>query len=328
MSRDHVRSTLAAAAGGAPAPARSTPTPPARRAPPAAGVTAVLVAFAALSLGSTLAKSSGSPGAVVAFWRLLIGTVVWHALVAVLGGRGGARRTVTPAAWRAATLPGIAFGVNLACFFSGATRTPIAHAEFISALTPVVMVPLAARRLRERVDPLTAGCGFAAICGVALILGRSGTSGTSLAGDALVVAAVAAWIAYLLVSRQARDRIGTVPFMAVMSTAACATTLPIALATGGGASGIVGLSTRGWVVVVALALSAGVVAHGLIAWSQQRVGLGVISMLQLGQPGLGVGWAAVLLGESVAGVQLVGMAVVLVSVGTLARRAARPTPRP
>src|SRR5215216_6530617 len=90
------------------------------------GVAAVVLAFAGLSLGSTIAKSSGSPGVVVAFWRFLIGAVVWNAWVGIRGVRTGTRRSVEARAWRAAALPGVVFGVNLACFFSGATRTPIA----------------------------------------------------------------------------------------------------------------------------------------------------------------------------------------------------------
>ena len=68
-----------------------------------------------------------------------------------------------------------------------------------------------------------------------------------------------------------------------------------------------------------LALTAGVVSHGLIAWAQQRVPVSTISMLQLAQPGLGVLWAATFLGEPVAPIQLVGMAIVLGASATIAR---------
>ena len=70
-------------------------------------------------------------------------------------------------------------------------------------------------------------------------------------------------------------------------------------------------------------VTAGVVSHGLIAWAQQRVPVGTISMLQLGQPGLGVLWAATFLGESVQPIQLGGMAIVLSAVGTIAWRSTR-----
>ncbi|MGD9703182.1 MAG: DMT family transporter [Acidimicrobiia bacterium] len=286
------------------------------------GVIAIVVAFVGLSLGSTITKSTGSPGPVVAFWRFLIAAVLWHVAIAARGARRGGSPTVDATAWRVATLPGIAFGVNLSCFFSGVTRTPIAHAEFISALTPLILVPLAAHVLRERVQRYVVVCGAIALAGIVLILSQAPDTGTSYFGDALVGLSMVAWIAYLMTGTAARARLSTPDFMAVMSTAACITTLPIALLTAGGPAGLVAVSAKGWLLVALLAISAGVAAHGLIAWAQRRVPVGTISVLQLGQPGLGVLWAATFLGESVERVQLLGMAVVLAAVGTIARRSA------
>jgi drug/metabolite transporter (DMT)-like permease len=288
------------------------------------GVAAVVAAFVGLSLGSTLAKSSGSPGVVVAFWRFLIGAVVWHAWILIRGVRAGSARAVDARAWRAATVPGIVFGINLACFFSGATRTPIAHAEFISALTPVVLIPVAAVVLKERVQRVAVAGGAVALAGVLLILGQTPSEGTSLDGDLLVVGAVAAWVVYLMTAKTARARLDTFAFMAVMTTAACLTALVLALIADPGA--LVGLTATGWAVVAVLAVTAGTISHGLLAWAQSRVAVGTISMLQLAQPGLGVLWAATLLGEAVTPVQVLGMVIVLGAVGAVAWQTTRAAP--
>lgn len=310
-------------------PSRSaTPDDPAAASVPRAGaglalgVAAVVLGFTGLSLGSTIVKSTDSPGAVVAFWRLLFGAALWHLLVAVRGARLGTRRTVDAAAWRAATLPGVAFGINLSCFFSGIELTPVAHAEFINALTPLVMVPLAAVRLRERVQRSVVIAGAAALVGVALILGNAPAGGTSVPGDLLVAGGMFAWVFYLTASKLARAHLSTAEFMAVMSTAAVVTTLPISLVVGGPAE-LVGLSAKGWLLVVLLALTTGVTSHGLITWAQRRVPVGTISILQLAQPALASLWAATLLDESVQGVQIVGMAIVLAAVGSIALRSTR-----
>jgi drug/metabolite transporter (DMT)-like permease len=289
------------------------------------GVAAVVIAFVGLSLGSTIAKASGSPGAVVAFWRFLIGALLWHMVIAVRGSRRGTRRTADAHAWRLGTVPGIAFGVNLSLFFSGVDRTPIAHAEFINAFTPLVMVPLAARLLGERVPRYVVVSGGLAISGIVLILSHAPAGGTSYLGDGLVVGAMIAWVIYLMRSRSVRETVGTADFMAVMSTVACVATLPVALLASGSPSALVGLSAKAWLLVALLAVVAGVVAHGLIAWAQGRVGVGTMSMLQLSQPGLGVLWAAAFLDESVAGVQIIGMTIVLAAVGTIAWRTASGT---
>ena len=290
------------------------------------GVGAVVLAFVGLSLGSTIAKSTGSPGVVVAFWRFLIGAVLWHVWIAIRGARTGSARTVDAAAWRAAALPGVVFGINLACFFSGATRTPIAHAEFISALTPLVLIPAAALVLGERIHRYAIVGGAVALGGVSLILSQAPPEGTSLSGDLLVGAAVLAWVAYLITAKGARAALDTSAFMAVMTTTACLTTLPIVLLTGGGFHGLVGLSGTGWLLVAVLAVTAGMISHGLLTWAQGRVAVGTISMLPLAQPGLGVLWAAAFLGESVTPVQVVGMAIVLGAVGLIAWRSAGESP--
>jgi drug/metabolite transporter (DMT)-like permease len=293
----------------------------------AAGVLVVLLGFVGLSLGSTMAKATHAPGSVVAFWRLLIGGVLWHLVVALRGARTGRPRHVSGEAWRLATLPGIAFGLNICLFFSGVDRTPIAHAEFISALTPLVLVPLSAVTLRERVPRASIVAGLCALAGVSLILSRAPSGSTSYLGDLLVAGAMATWIAYLLGSKTARSRTGAFDFMAAMSVIACATTLPLALLAAGSPGGLVDLTAQGWILCAALAIVTGMLAHGLIAWSQGRVALGTISLVQLVQPGLGALWGALFLSEAVAPVQLVGIAVVLVSVGAIVRSSAsRPQP--
>ena len=211
--------------------------------------------------------------------------------------------------------------MNLSCFFSGVAHTPIAHAEFVSALTPLVLIPVAAVTLGERVPRRAVAAGAVALTGVALVLGQTPAGGTSYLGDLLVLGAMGAWVVHLMTARTTRARLATTDFMAVMSTAACLTTLVIALAAGRGRD-LLGLTPRGWLFVVLLAITAGVVSPGLIAWSQRRVAVSTIAMLQLAQPGLGVLWAATYLGGSVTPVQLLGMAIVLAAVGAIARASA------
>lgn len=306
--------------------AAAVDSPVRQRAAPGVGLgaLAVIVAFGGLSLGSTLAKSSGSPGAVVALWRFAIGAALWHAIVAFRSRQlGGVRTFATPAAWRLATLPGIAFGINLSCFFSGVERTPIAHAEFISACAPLILVPLGAWRLREQIPRHVLGCGGVALLGVTLILASKSSTATSVTGDLLVAGSVLAWVAYLMLAKSARQRVDTAEFMAVMSTAAFATTLVITTVTSG-PDEMFGVSAKGWLVVTVLAVTSGVVSQGLIAWAQLQVPVGTVSMLQLTQPALGVLWAATFLDESVRPAQIAGMALVLAAVATIAHRTARP----
>jgi drug/metabolite transporter (DMT)-like permease len=92
------------------------------------------------------------------------------------------------------------------------------------------------------------------------------------------------------------------------------------------ASGKIGsLTAGGWLLTLTLALLSGTIAHGLLAWSQRHVDVSVISVLALGQPGLAAFWAFTFLHESVRGVQIIGMVLVVLSLGAFTLTA-RPQP--
>ena len=278
------------------------------------GIGAVLVAVVGLSTGSTMIKSTGAAGATVAFWRLAFGAVIWQVILAV-------RRTpMSVAAWRA-TLPcGLLFGLNLTAFFTGVTHTRISHAEFIGTLGPLIVVPIAAYHLRERVKPVIGVLGALALGGVSLIIFQSSKGGKQgWLGDSMIAGAMLLWSAYLFASKHARRGFGTSVFMAGMTASAALTVLPFALAT----HRFTDVHMKGWVLIVIMSIVSGVVGHGLLAWAQRHIPLSTMSLLQLGQPALGTTWAWVFLHETVKPMQMVGMAIVLVSVSAIARVSTR-----
>src|SRR3954471_17849068 len=100
------------------------------------GVLAVVGLVLAFSLRSTLVKRAESPGVLVAFWRMVVVSVVWNV---VLWGTG---RRITTGDVRQVFLPGIFFGLNLAVFFAGATHNSVANAALIGSLAPFLIVPV------------------------------------------------------------------------------------------------------------------------------------------------------------------------------------------
>lgn len=288
-----------------------------------AGIAAILLAVVTLSAGSTMVRSSGSPGPVVAFWRLLFGALMWNVWVALKGRSGG--RRMDAQVLRITLVPGLLFGINLCFFFTAVGKTPIAHAEFIGSLSPLIIVPIAMVRLGERVPRSTLVLAGAAVCGIALILLTSAATTTPhITGDLLAGAAVVSWCSYLLSSRSVRQQIDTAQFMAGMTTFAAVTVLPVALWFGrGDRPGLGDVSAKGWILITTMAVTSGVVAHGMIVWAQQRVPVSTISIMQLAQPGLGTLWAFVFLDQEVRPIQILGMAIMLSAVGTIAYGAAR-----
>jgi drug/metabolite transporter (DMT)-like permease len=279
-----------------------------------AGIVGVGIAIVGLSFNTTLVKSIGAPATVVAFWRMLFATVGWHGFLLVK------KKSPTKAQWKAGIVPGVLFAANLLLFFNGTIRTAVAHAEFIGALTPLLVIPAAALVFHERVPKAVLWLGLVALSGLALIIfiGRS-SRGVSVTGDVLIGCAICTWSAYLLVTKSVRATMGTAPFMAVLTSICCVTVAPLAVQSGK----LFSLSTKGWVLVVVMSISAGIVCHGLIAWAQTRVPVGVITLLQLAQPVLGTLIGFLVLHEKVRPLQIVGMAVVICAVAAVARVSAQ-----
>ena len=283
-----------------------------------AGLIAILCAIVGLSIGSTMVKKTGSPGPVVAVWRLSIGALVWQIVLLVRKQRF----TVEHA--KITLLPGVLFGINLMFFFTGVTRTRIANAEFIGTLTPLIVLPFAAYRLKEKIRREILLFGVLALGGVSLIVLLGSKGGAhSWSGDLLCIGAVTTWACYLLFTKRIRSRIDTTRFMAGMTLFAALTVAPFAVGTGH----LTQVTHTGWVLIAVMAVTSGVVSHGLLAWSQQSVPVSTMSLLQLGQPGLSTFWAWLILDEAVKPLQIIGMAVVLFAVGNIARIATRPVVR-
>ena len=120
----------------------------------------------------------------------------------------------------AAVLPaGLFFGLNITLFFTAINHTSIAHAEFITALSPLLLVP--ARRACSSASSPTAGrcCGAGlTLVGLAIVLFLGGDQGgATVGGDLLVVARRrCTWVGYLLTGRRARATVDVVDFMSTM----------------------------------------------------------------------------------------------------------------
>jgi inner membrane transporter RhtA len=204
-------------------------------------------------------------------------------------------------------------------------HTRVANVEFIGAMSPFIVVPIAAVLFHERIATRALGWGFVAVAGVALVIfAAPGAGERGLAGDLMAIAAVTAWSGYLLVSRQVRATTGVSEVMAITAIVAAAFLLPFAVADGG----MLDVSAEGWAYIAALAVMTGTVGHGIVIWAQRRVPVSTISVLTLAQPALATTWAYLFLGESVRPVQVAGMVVVLLALLAFTRAASRPVPLP
>ena len=275
---------------------------------------AMVIAVVSFSTSSSLIKWSESTGSVVAFWRMLGAVVGWWAVIAVTRVRSG-RPAPTAPTWRLALVPGLAFGANIAVFFTAVNKTSIAHAEFISTLTPLVLLPAGVFFFGERPNWNALRFGLISIVGVSMVLFFGPDQGvSSMTGDLLMIVVIALWTIYLLTSKRARSSgVGTIDFMACMMPIGVLTAGPIAAIIAG--SDVFGLSAKGWLVVAILTLLTGMLSHGCIVFAQQHLPVATIGIMQTAQPALAVLFALVILGEEVRAPQVAGMVLVIIGLG-------------
>jgi probable blue pigment (indigoidine) exporter len=261
---------------------------------------AVVLCFSA---GSTIVKKSGVPGPTIAFWRMLGAAVVWTVLLRVTE-----RRFVRVDEWRRAAFTGVIFGLNITLYYTAATKTSIANLEFIGALAPLVLLPAGAALFHEKIDRRATMFGIVSLLGLALVLFNAPKRGVATwAGNGWAVLALSTWCSYLLASRQLRKGMSVATLMAAALPIATLATLPIVLIN----HDIGRVDNRSIVYIVSLTLLTGVVAHGLIVFVQRNVPLGVMALIQVGQPALAVVWSAVFLSQAIRPVQILGMALVV-----------------
>ncbi len=272
------------------------------------GLLALGVAVVSFSMGSTLVKLSHTPGVTVAFWRMVLCSGIWLVILRVTEQRWLRWDDI-----RAAVVPGITFGLNITFFFTGVTKTTVASAEFTGALTPLLVVPLGALIFKERTRLGALAFGLVSLVGLALVLFNAPPTGEfSWRGVAWIASATCLWASYLLTSRSLRQGRSVAAIMAAITPIATVVILPLGLFVFPGS--LTQVTWRSVIFIVILGVLTGTTAHGLMVFAQTHVPIGVISMAQVSQPAMAVLWSVLFLGSTVVGIQIVGMALVILGI--------------
>ena len=281
------------------------------------GFLALGVAVLSFSAGSTLVKLAHTPGVTIAFWRMLLCSVIWSGIL-----RATEKRWLRWDDIRAALLPGLAFGLNITFFFTGVTKTTVASAEFTGALTPLIVVPMGALIFKERLRLGALVYGLISLVGLALVLFNAPPTGEfSWVGVSWVASATCLWATYLLTSRSLRQGRTVAAIMAAITPIASVVILPLGLFVFPGS--LTQVTWRSVVFILILGVLTGTVAHGLMVFAQTHVPIGVISISQVSQPALAVLWSVLFLGSTVVGIQIVGMALVILGLAMVTLQSRR-----
>ena len=280
--------------------------PPAEHSTPRSrviGALAVAITITVFSFASTLVKRANTAAELVAFWRMMLTTLIWNVIVFASGGRPSWRNI------RRAALPGVFFGLDIAFFYLGATHNSVANAEIIGSMTPFLLVPIGAKLFGERLNSRALYFALFAFGGVAVVLFAAPSSGdASLLGSGFGVIGLLCWAGYITCTRRLRGEMDVAAFMAAMSPVATLAVLPLALARGD----MFSVTAHGWRYLVLVSVMTGVLAHGLMVLAQASIPIGTIGVAQIAQPALAALWSFLILDEVLVGWQVIGMALVLI----------------
>lgn len=252
-------------------------------------------------------------GLQIAFWRILLGAVVYTIVVYV------ARRRLSWEKIRRSIPTGVAISLEIAIFFVAIKSTTVATATVIGSLVPLLLMVVASRRFGEEVTRFLVVMSLIALGGVGLVMiGSSSVSSWSLRGDLLAVVALVFFAAYFAFAKAAREHVPALEFQAAIWIVGTVVLLPFSVVDAGGID-VPGPSD--WVWLAALLAVPGT-GHLLMNWAHPRVRLSITSMLTLGVPVLTTIGGAIFLDEPVDVLQVAGIAVVLGVLAEVIRREA------
>ncbi|MFB8275047.1 EamA family transporter [Nocardia colli] len=260
-------------------------------------------------LGTLLGRATGLSPIAVATCRLAVGGLLLVALLAATR-RPWPRNLV---AWRRIGAVAVLAATFQACYFGAVAASSVSVATLITiGASPVVVALLEQFTGRRAVDRRRAATIGLALSGLALLIGVPsddvGSTGL-LAGAALAVAAAAAFATVTVISSQPVEGLDPMTTTGLGFTGGAALLTPLAVTTG-----ITFTPTPGSLALLAaLGLVPTAIAYTLYFRGLPDAGPGTAAILALLEPLTGALLAAIVLGERLTPLGLLGAALLTVA---------------
>ncbi|MGI9597121.1 MAG: DMT family transporter [Acidimicrobiales bacterium] len=286
------------------------------------GVAAAVGSTVAWGASGVIAKAIDMGGLAVVAYRFWLSTVAFFAFMALT------RRLPSRTALFAAMPGGLALAADVALFFSAVKLTTVANATVLAAMQPLLMMYLGTRLLGERVRAMQVAWSLVALVGVGLLVfGSSGLDQWSPTGDLLAVGALVAWTGYMFYSKSTQGSVSPLEYTAITGLISAVVCTGLAVAFGQDLSWP---TTRSWLLLGLMAFGSGLCAHLLMNWALTRIPVWLGSTMTLVIPTAATAMAWAWLGESVTGLQLLGILVTMLALAaiTLGRLSPRSAPEP
>jgi drug/metabolite transporter (DMT)-like permease len=224
----------------------------------------------------------------------------------------------------ALAIGGVVFAVNIAAYAWAVHLTAVANASLLSNLSPIFVSLGGFVVFRDRVSPGFVAAMAAAITGVAILASdKLAIGGDHVIGDAAALLSAVTFAAYLVIVGRLRPRVGAATVMLWTGIFTALSLLAVTLMSG---EPMLPHSSRGWTVVLTLAIFSFAIGQGLLTVALARVGatFAAVALLCLPVAAAVYGW--ILLGEALSATQVIGALIVLASI-LVARLASQPATR-
>ncbi len=275
-----------------------------------------LVACAALTAGVVCVAWSGVfvrlaavPGVAAAFYRFAIAAVsLWPWCL-----RRSPRGHVSRRAILLGSVAGVFFACDNALFNIAVQRTSVAIVTLLANTSPFFVAFAVWITFRERLSRafwlglLLASVGSAIVLTSAAVVSRK-AGGADLSGDLLAIVAAVFFAGYLMMTQRARALADT---LTLTTTAVASGAIVLFIACLALHAPLTGYRPASWAALIALGLVSQVGGYLGVTYALGELNATVTSVAFLGQVPVTAVIAAIVLGESLAPLQLVGGLLVL-----------------
>ena len=269
----------------------------------------ILVGVLGISLSSILVRFSAAPSALTAAWRLL-----WTVLLMtpVVLGKASVRRELRSLDGKTVVLSlvsGLFLAIHFAVWFESLKHTSVASSTTI-VCTEVIWVSIGYCLFLKGKLSLKALLAIAVtLSGSFLIAWADSETGEQhLYGDILALIAAIAVAVYTLLGRVVRSGASTTVYTYIVYVSCAAVLTVLCLING---YGFISYGISGIVVGFLLAVFSTLLGHSIFSWCLKYFSPSFVSASKLCEPVAAAAMAAVLFGEGISGMQLVGGAMIL-----------------
>ncbi|MEA2169932.1 MAG: hypothetical protein QOF76_3232, partial [Solirubrobacteraceae bacterium] len=234
-------------------------------------------------------------------------------------GRVGRLRSLTRRDLMGAlALGAVGYSAQAGCYFAALDRLDVSLLALVLYTYPAFVTVAAIALGRERFNPRKAAALLLASGGLVLVLAGAGAGALDPVGCVFGVSAALVYTGYILTSEGIAMRLGPLVLSALVCTGASFTLVVAGVLDGDLVPAAVTAKGWGWLGAIAVVSTVGAVV--LFFAGRDRVGSTAAAILSTAEPPTTVLLAFVIFGESLAGMQLAGGALVLGAVFALSTR--------